>query len=187
MRISRWPVSAHDVVAAVSAPYRDPPQMSRPERCEICGVKTESDPCTRCLAVAQLLPALEVPVVLVSWNWVLGRRFAGAGFVLVDRWRKIARCSCRFPFSSGQGVSLIARARATRWAPTSKIASSNDEIDEVLAESLSRTRADQRWAVYQRFESAINRAHQSASDGRDGIMLSTEVWPSHSWPLQPPV
>jgi hypothetical protein len=175
-----------DTVVAVGAPYRDPPQTSTPERCEICGIKTRSDRCANCLAVAQVLPKLEVPVVLVCWSWYLGWRFAGVGLVLVDRWRKIARCSCQFPFVSERSVSAIARARATRWAPTSRIASSLAEINEALAESIRRTPADQQWAIPQRFESAMHRACHNASCARDGYLSGSRVWPSHAWPLQPP-
>jgi hypothetical protein len=42
--------------------------------------------------------------------------------VLVDRWREIARCSCRFEVTSSKGLDVIARGHAEFWAPTARVA-----------------------------------------------------------------
>jgi hypothetical protein len=102
---------------------------------------------------------------------------ASAAFVLVDRWSKIARCGCQFPFSSGQAVSAIARARAGLWAPGAVIAVSSAEHDNAFAESLVRTRTVDHPAVQHRFESALARAIQGASEARFGMLLGTRIWP----------
>ena len=164
-----------DIVPPVSDPYRDPARFV-PVRCEICGTRCEFARCTGCLAVEELIPLLSIPVVVVDCNWSLGDPCAGAGFVLIDRWLKIARCACQFPFTSGRGVSATARARAELWAPGATIAVSKEEHRWAFAESLVRTRTADHPAVQHRFERAVDRAIESASYGREGL-LGTRIWP----------
>jgi hypothetical protein len=158
-------------------PYRDPARVWAPEQCEICGIKVEIQRCASCLAVEQLMPSLEFPVVVVKRNWSLGSRFAGAGFVLVDFWRKVAQCACVFPFSSRRAVEAMACTRATLWAPGATVACTKTEIDNALAESLVRSRTAAHSAVQRRFEGAAARAHQNAEGGRERWYLGSRIWP----------
>jgi hypothetical protein len=161
----------------VTGPYRDPPRNLPPVRCEICGLSSEFVRCTGCLAVEALLPSLEFPVVVVDFRWLLGPLKAGAAFFLVDRWSKIARCGCQFPFSPGQSLSAIARARAGLWAPGAVIAVGPTEHDNAFAESLVRTRTVDHPAVQHRFESAVVRAIREAGEAHEGQLLGTWIWP----------
>jgi hypothetical protein len=122
------------------------------------------------------LPSLKFPVVVVGCTWFYKGPQAGAMFVLVDRWKKIARCGCQFPFSSGQAVSGIARERAERWAPGAVIAVDRAEHDNAFAESLVRTRTVDHPAVQHRFESALAYAIQEADEAHAGWMLGPRIW-----------
>jgi len=141
-------------------PFRNVPPNSATACCEVCGSPAEMSPCTSCRAVARLLDELEVPVVVVA-----RRRTVGLGMVLVDRWRRIASCVGKLSDAQGVDLQLIARARAASWAPTARIASDWDELDEVLKDTLSRTRAEYHRAVRRCFERAVDRAKQFGDDG----------------------
>jgi hypothetical protein len=151
----------------VNGPYRELPVRPAPSSCEICGGETDQERCpgcsAACLAIEGLRPALELPVVLVALNWALGDSPAGAGFVLVDRWRRLAQCSCRLAGAlSARAVASMARTRAELWAPGTHVAVGRDEMEQALAESLVRTPAREDRAICQRFRRAFDRAMRYA-------------------------
>jgi hypothetical protein len=131
-------------------------------------------PCASCRAVARLLDELEAPVVVVA-----RRRKVGIGMVLVDRWRRIACCVGKLCNAQGVDLQVMARACAASWAPTAKIASDWDELDEVLKDTLSRTRPEDHRAVRRCFGDAVESAKRCGDDGAlpasYGIRLGSRV------------
>jgi hypothetical protein len=126
------------------------------------------------VAIEELLPMLDRPVVLIAVDWMLGDS-AGVGLVLVDRWRTIATCASRLPEpDSAKAVLAIARARAGLWAPGVTVAIGWDAMERELAEVLVRTpaRMDERICVG--FRRAWRHARHGAELARDrhGILGS---------------
>lgn len=152
-------------------PYRDLPSSSTttalPTHCEICGRRADAERCARCYVVARHLAALALPVVIVKLDWRREDAILGLGMVLVDRWREIARCCCRFDVTSSKGLDVIARGHGEFWAPRARVACHPEEIDVALEATLRRTPAEHDRAIRRCFLAAELLAPRMATDARE--------------------
>jgi hypothetical protein len=131
--------------------------------------------CASCEAIAVRLAGLEIPIVVVERNWWRDAP-VGIGLVLVDRWREIASCACRWRLvCPAAEVDLFARIRAALWAPTAKIADTASEHDDALEDTLRRTHPADHRAVRDRFRAAVSYAAQLAEDARDWGHMGTRI------------
>jgi hypothetical protein len=134
--------------------------------------------CASCEAITARLAGLEIPVVAVERNWGLDAPIAGIGLVLVDRWREIASCACQLALvCTAAEMALFARARATLWAPTARIADTAIEHNGVLADTLRRTHPADHRAVRDRFLAAVRHAAQLAEHAREWGLMGTRINP----------
>ena len=153
-----------------AVPYRGLPSSAiptaMPTHCEICGRHADAERCAQCHVVARHLAVLELPVVVVKFDWDRGTAILGLGMVLVDRWREIARCRCRFEVTSARGLDVIARGHAEFWAPRARDVCHPEEVDVALEATLRRTRAEHDREVRRCFLAAQLLAPQMALDAR---------------------
>jgi hypothetical protein len=135
-----------------------PAPASGPQICDICGNSVDAPRCETCRAAEVMMPTLTHPLLMVDSRCPRWEPVAGAGFVLLDRWRIVVEGWSQFTCRLSEAGPAMAEERAAQWAPGARIVHGYNEFMQALD-------TDHHWSVSALYDRARRHANDLATYG----------------------